>query len=71
MVWITESGLKQRDRRDAMLIKIDVSLKMCSNILRASSSALANSRTRLFRKLMEKGNIGEGFKSYSDFIMSL
>ncbi len=64
-------AFKTRDRKDAMLTKIGISLKMCSNILNDSSSTLSNARNRLLKKLSDEGKIESDINNYSKFIHSL
>jgi len=71
ITFMKNPAFKTRDRKDAMLTKIGISLKMCSNILNDSSSTLSNARNRLLKKLSDEGKIESDINNYSKFIHSL
>ena len=47
-------NLKERDFRDAMLVVLNVPLKICADILNITPQGIANSRKRLFEKITDK-----------------
>lgn len=64
---IDKFGLKERDERDAMMIRINIPLKACSNILNTSQQSLSNIRNRLHGKYCN----GYTTRNWGDFIRSL
>lgn len=60
-------NLSSRDYHDALLIKINITLKGCANILGISPQGLANSRKRNFNKLSESSED----KDWTSLIRSL
>lgn len=64
---LLELHLDQRSYKDAMLIKIGVSQKNCANIFNRTAATIANSRSRLMKKL----SLDKDYKSFPDFIQSL
>lgn len=64
---LLELNLGSRAFKDSMLIKIGISQKDCAEIFHRTPSAIANSRSRLLKKL----SLDNDFKNFTDFIQSL
>lgn len=53
---LRQMSLKERDFRDAMLVVLNVPLKICADMLNITPQGIANSRKRLFEKIDDKSN---------------